>query len=161
MMSIITHAPLEVVALDFLTLSRPTDAYQYVLVATDLFTKYAWAIPTRDQTASTTVKVILKHIIETVGCPEHFHWDQGANFDSALLKELCKYFGCRKSRTTPYHLEGNATCERWNRTLLNMLGTLEIEQRSRWVQHLPELVQAYNNSTHASTGSTPHFLMSG
>ncbi|XP_056239300.1 uncharacterized protein LOC130173829 [Seriola aureovittata] len=42
-----------------------------------------------------------------------------------------------------------------------MLGTLEIEQRSRWVQHLPELVQAYNNATHASTGYTPHFLMYG
>lgn len=57
-MSIITHAPLKVVALDFLTLSRPTDAYQYVLVATDLVTKYAWAIPTWDQPASTTVKAI-------------------------------------------------------------------------------------------------------
>lgn len=159
MMSIIAHAPLEVVALDFLTLSSPTDAYQYVLLATDLFTKYALAIPTRDQMESTTVKAILKHIIQTVLSPECFHSDQGANFDSALLKERCKYYGCRKSRT--YHPEGNATCEHWNQTLLNMLGTLEIEQRSRWVQHLPELVQAYNNSTHASTGYTPHFLMYG
>lgn len=161
MMPIMTHAPLEVVALDFLTLSRPTDTYQYVLVATDLFTKYAWAIPTRDQTASTTAKAILKHIIQTVGCPERFHSDQGANFESALLKELCQYYGCRKSRTTPYHPEGNGTCERWNQTLLNMLGTLEVEQRSRWAQHLPELVQAYNNSIHTSTGYTPHFLMYG
>lgn len=78
-----------------------------------------------------------QHIIQTVGCPEPFHSDQGANFDSALLKELCKYYERRNSWTTPYHPEGNATCERWNQTLLDMLGTLESEQRSRLVQHLP------------------------
>ncbi|XP_049897830.1 uncharacterized protein LOC126388653 [Epinephelus moara] len=46
--------PLEVVGLDFLSLGRPTDTYQNILVATDLFTRFAWAIPTHDQTAQTT-----------------------------------------------------------------------------------------------------------
>lgn len=33
--------PLEVVGLDFLSLGRPTDTYQNILVATDLFTRFA------------------------------------------------------------------------------------------------------------------------
>ena len=155
------HAPLQTVAMDFLTLSRPTDSYQYILVATDVFTKYAWAMPTRDQTATTTAKQLLKHVIQPMGCPEQLHSDQAANFESALLKELCQYYSCRKTRTTAYHPQGNGTCERFNQTLLNMLGTLQEEQQSRWVQYLPELMQAYNNSVHASTGYTPHYLMFG
>ncbi|CAI5693980.1 unnamed protein product [Oreochromis niloticus] len=158
---VFTHAPLQIVAVDFLTLSRPADSYQYILVATDMFTKYAWAIPTRDQTASTTAKMLLKHIIQPIGCPEQLHSDQGTNFESALIKELCQYYNCRKSRTTAYHPQGNGACERFNQTLINMLSTLEEEKRTRWVQYLPELLQAYNNSVHASTGYTPHYLMFG
>ena len=41
-------APMHIVAMDFLTVSRPTDRYQNILVVTDLFTKYAWAIPSPD-----------------------------------------------------------------------------------------------------------------
>uniref|UniRef100_A0AAY5L9X8 Gypsy retrotransposon integrase-like protein 1 n=1 Tax=Esox lucius TaxID=8010 RepID=A0AAY5L9X8_ESOLU len=43
--------PLEIIALDFLSLSRPNDTYQNILVMIDMFTRYAWAVPTRDQTA--------------------------------------------------------------------------------------------------------------
>ncbi len=38
--------PLEVVGLDFLSLGRNTDTHPNILVATDLFTRYAWAVPT-------------------------------------------------------------------------------------------------------------------
>ncbi|XP_016523390.1 uncharacterized protein LOC107835497 [Poecilia formosa] len=61
--------PLEVVALDFLTLGRPTDRYQNILVMTDLFTHYAWAVPTKDQTAQTAVHALWAHVIQTFGCP--------------------------------------------------------------------------------------------
>ena len=44
--SIKTSYPFEVVGLDYLTLGRPTDQYPYVLVITDLFSRYALAIPT-------------------------------------------------------------------------------------------------------------------
>lgn len=50
--------PFEVIELDFLTLGRPNDSYQNILVMTNMFTRYAWAIPTRDQTAKTTARVL-------------------------------------------------------------------------------------------------------
>ena len=53
---VIVSFPLEVIELDFLTLGRPHDLYQNILVMTDMFTRYAWAIPTRDQTARTTAR---------------------------------------------------------------------------------------------------------
>lgn len=133
----------QVVALDFLSLSRPSDTYQNILVMTDMFTRYAWAVPTRDQTAKTTVCAIWSHIIQTFGYPVRFHSDQGPNFDSDLMKQLCDLYGISKSRTTLYHPAGNGRVERMNQTLLNMLRTLEAEKQSRWPECLAELLQAY------------------
>ncbi|XP_051279483.1 uncharacterized protein K02A2.6-like [Dicentrarchus labrax] len=153
--------PLEVVGLDFLSLGRPTDTYQNILVATDLFTRFSWAIPTRDQTAQTTVKALWTHVIQPFGCPARFHSDQGPNFESALMKQFCDTYGITKSRTTPYHPAGNGSAERFNQTLLNMLRSLETSKQSHWADYLPELTHAYNNATHSATGYTPAFLMFG
>uniref|UniRef100_A0A8C7WS27 Gypsy retrotransposon integrase-like protein 1 n=1 Tax=Oryzias sinensis TaxID=183150 RepID=A0A8C7WS27_9TELE len=153
--------PLEVIALDFLSLGRTADEFPYILVATDQFTRFAWAIPTRDQTAQTTVKAIWANIIQNFGCPTRFHSDRGTNFESALMKELCETYGVVKSRTTPYHPAGNGSAERFNQTLLKMLRALEEEKQNFWPQYLAELVHAYNNTVHSATGYTPSFLMFG
>ena len=73
MVPIHPEAPLHMVAMDFLTLGRPVDRYQNILVLTDLFTKYAWAVPTTDQTAVTTARVLWKAVIQPFGCPEVLH----------------------------------------------------------------------------------------
>ena len=153
--------PLEVVAIDFLTLGRPTDTCQNILVATDLFTKYSWAVSTRDQTAQSTVRALWTHVIQPFGCPARFHSDRGANFESALMQQLCNTYGITKSRTTPYHPAGNGGAERFNQTLLNMLRSLDTDKQNRWSEHLPELVHAYNNTVHSATGYAPAFLMFG
>lgn len=153
--------PLEVIGLDFLLLSRPSDVCQNILVATDLFTRFAWAIPTRDQTAETTVKALWAHIVQPFGCPARFHSDQGPNFESAILKQFCDTYGMSKRRTTPYHPVGNGGVERFNQTLLNMLRTLGEAQQNRWPDHLSALVHAYNNKVHGTTGYAPAFLMFG
>lgn len=161
MVPIQAKAPLHIVAMDFLTLGRPADRYQNILVITDLFTKYSWAIPTLDQTANTTATALWRAVFQPFGCPEFLHSDQGPNFESRVIRELCKVYGCTKTHTTTYHPQGNGGCERFNQTLLNLLGTLDQEHQSDWVSALPNLVQAYNNSTHSTTGYAPTYLMFG
>ena len=50
--------------------------------------------------------------------------DQGHNFESDLLKELCDLAQVKKIRTSGYHPQTNGQCECFNATLINMLGTL-------------------------------------
>ena len=149
--------PLELVCMDFLSLEMSAGGYENILVITDHFTRFAQAIPTKNQTARTTAKVLFESFICHYGFPARLHSDQGRNFESAVISELCKIANIDKSRTTPYHPQGNGMAERFNQTLLNMLGTLETKQKQNWKAHIPTLVHAYNSTRHETTGLTTHF----
>jgi transposase InsO family protein len=69
--------------------------------------------------------------------------DQGTNFESKVIKELCQLTGMKKSRTTSYHPMGNGMCERFNRTTLNMLGSLESDQKQNWKAYLGLLLPLF------------------
>ncbi|XP_025108509.1 uncharacterized protein LOC112572821 [Pomacea canaliculata] len=112
-------------------------------------------------TAKTTADALVNNFIVHYGVPKRLHSDQGANFESRIIRELCQIIGCSKSRTTPYHPMGNGMCERFNRTLLDMLGTLEPRQKENWKSHVASLVHAYNCTRHESTGFSPYSLMFG
>ena len=161
MVNIVSTAPMEVVCIDYLSLERSKGGYENILVITDHYTRYAQAIPTRNQTAQTTAKALFENFFLHYGFPARIHSDQGANFESKLIQSLCSLTGMRKTRTTPYHPMGNGMVERFNKTLLNMLGTLEESQKSDWKSYVSTMTHAYNAASHYSTGFSPFFLMFG
>uniref|UniRef100_A0A8C1GXL0 Gypsy retrotransposon integrase-like protein 1 n=1 Tax=Cyprinus carpio TaxID=7962 RepID=A0A8C1GXL0_CYPCA len=149
---ITSSGPLDLVCIDFLSIEPDSKGIANVLVITDHFTRYAQAFPTKDQKAVTVAKVLCEKFFVHYGLPARIHSDQGRDFESRLIKELLGILGIRKSRTTPYHPQGDPQPERFNRTLLSMLGTLDPAKKVKWSQHISQLVHAYNCSKNDATG---------
>jgi len=96
------------------------------------------AIP--DALAPTVARVLNQHVFCYFGLPEQIHLNQGAQFRSQLMGDLCYLWGVTQSRTTPYHPQGNGVVERNNQMLSDAL---------------------FHSTPHTSTGETPNILMLG
>lgn len=158
---ITSKAPLDLVCIDFLQIEPDSKGIGNVLIVTDHFSRYAQAFPTKNQKASTVAKVLWEKYFVHYGLPARIHSDQGRDFESRLIKELLSMLGVRKSRTSPYHPQGDAQPERFNRTLLSMLGTLDTVKKQNWSQHISQLVHAYNCTKNDATGYSSYFIMFG
>lgn len=160
LVNIQTSRPLELVCMDFLSVEPDSNNTKDILVITDHFMKYAVPIPTRNQNAQKVAKCLWDQFLVHYGFPEKLHSDQRPDFESHIIRELCKIAGIRKARTTTYHPRGNPV-ERFSRTLLQMLGTLENNQKAHWKEYVKTLVHAYNCTRNDVTGYSPYELMFG
>ena len=73
MQHLLSFQPLERLAIDFLKLDRGN--IEDVLIMTDSFTKFAVAVPCRDQKASTVAQVLRDHWFLRYGVPMQLHSD--------------------------------------------------------------------------------------
>ena len=125
---LLAFSPLEVVAIDYFKIDKGKGGFEDVLVITDVYSKFTQAVPCKDQKATTVAKVLQEHCFFKFGIPNRIHSDQGRNFEFLIIAELCKLYGIRKSHTTPYHPQGNAQAERFNRTLFGLIKSLSVQE---------------------------------
>lgn len=152
--------PWQMVAVDVLEVPVSYKNNRYILVIQDYFTKWAEAIPMRDQTAARITEELIK-VFSVFGVPDVLHSDQGKNFESTLLKETLQAFGIAKSHTTAYHPQGDGMVERLNRSLLQLLRVFVDKDPADWERYLPLVLYAYRTAAHSSTGVSPFELMHG
>ena len=97
-------APLERVAVDIMgPLPKTDNEDEYLLVVGDYFTKWAEAFPLKNHTAQTVADVMVEEFVARYGLPRSLHSDQGREFESLLVTELCKLLRVKKTRTVPYN----------------------------------------------------------
>ncbi len=157
---IASSGPFYLICIDFPSFEPDSRWIGNVLVVTDHFTRYAQAFTCKDQKALTVAKTLCDKFFIYYGLPSRIHSDQGRDFESGLIKELLRMLGIRKSRTSPYP-QGDPQPERFIRTLLSMLGTLNPAEKGRWSQHINSLVHSYNCTKNEATGYSPYYLLFG
>ena len=153
---------LERIALDVLGPLPLTERQnQYILVATDYFSKWtmAWAMP--DHTAMTIAEKLVLDWFLLFGCPVQIHTDQGRDFQSKLMKELLKLLEIDQTRTVPYRPQSDGQTERFNRTLLSMLTSFVDENQENWDEVLPYVLSAYRATMHETTNCSPNLMFLG
>lgn len=148
--------------MDFLgPMSTSEKGNKYVVVMTDHHTKWVEAIATPDATASCAANAFLEAVVLHHGAPEKVITDRGKHFVADMMEELFKLTSTNHSHTTAYHPQTNGLCERFNRTLADMLSQYVSTNHHDWDQFLPYVLFAYNSSAHETTGYSPFFLLYG
>ena len=87
--------------------------------------------------------------------------DQGRNFESELLKHICKLLKIQKKRTTAYRPQTNGQAERTNRTLLNAIRCFVDKRQDDWDLYLPQITAAIRSAVNRNTGFSANKLMLG
>lgn len=96
---LLASRPSKILAIDF-TVLEPSQNGMEDLVMNGVFSKYTLAVPTRDQRATTVGRVLVVEWFSKFGVPAQIHLDQGRNFESSLIQQLCALYGIEKSLTT-------------------------------------------------------------
>ena len=66
-----------------------------------------------------------------------------------------------KAKNHTYNPQSNGSCERFNQTLIRMLGTLSIHMKKNWSDWVYLVTHAYNTTISQVTGFCPFYLMYG
>lgn len=154
-------APFEKIAIDILEVPVSDKGNKYIVVIGDYFSKWAEAFPVKTHTAQVVAEILIDQFISRFGAPAQLHSDQGPEFESRLISELCRLLNIDKTRTTAYHPQSDGQVERFNRTLLSMLSKYVSENQRDWDVHLQKVMMGYRTSKHESTKFTPAYILFG
>lgn len=157
-----TSWPFEKVSWDIMgPLPVTSRGNRYILIVTDLFTKWVEAFPLKETSAGTLANILVDEVVSRYGVPTSIHSDQGKNICGDVTQALCDILGIRRTRTSAYHPQGNGQVERFNRTIEAILAKLVQEDQENWDNNIATALFAYRSAVHEATGFTPFALNFG
>ena len=110
---------------------------QYYLMVACYFSKWLECFPIPDQKGTTVARKLVYEIVARYGASRELHSDQGTNFGSKVVLEVCRLFWIHKIRTTPYHPRSDGFIERSFRTLGRCLKAACRETKQEWDELVP------------------------
>jgi len=118
--------------------------YRYILALTDSFSKFVALIPLRTIYSHDICEAFEKFWVSVFGPPAQLHTDNGTNFTSKEMQELCDKYNIYKTSTSPYNPRANGMVERLFRTVKDMAYCLFRETGNRWPLSLHKISLALN-----------------
>ena len=109
-----SSSPLDLIAIDLVHLEESSGGYEYILTITDHFSRFVQTYALKNKEAKTVDQPLFFEFMERFGAPTRIMHDQGTEFENKLFHHLERLMGISRSRTTPYHPQGNGQCERMN-----------------------------------------------
>lgn len=141
---------------DLRGISKYNNGYNYILTVIDVFSKKAYARVLKQKTSTDTIKAFKSIFREAECTPKNLQSDKGTEFTGKLVKHLFHTNGINYFTTKNPDVKA-AVVERFNRTLkTRMWRYLTYKNTYKYIDILPNLLKAYNNSKHRSIKMAPN-----
>lgn len=138
---------------DMISISKENNGFKYILTAVDVFSRFGMAIPLKTKTGLEVTEGF-KKLFKEHGTPKYIHTDEGKEFENAIFRNFLLQQESKQFSVKSEYKAG--IVERFNRTLKErMFRYFTHVKNKNWVDILPNLLSAYNNSIHRTIKMTP------
>ncbi|XP_073137179.1 uncharacterized protein [Henckelia pumila] len=163
MYAIIKPWPFRGWAMDLIGKIYPSSSkgHNFIIVATDFFTKWVEAIPLKKVKQKDMVYFIKEHIICWFGIPKSIISDQGTMFVGSEVKDFAADYGIKLHCFSPYYLQDNGQAEASNKVLIKILHKMMEDNPRDWPRLMSETLWAYRTSKRTANGVSPFALAYG
>ena len=151
-----SNSPYDLVAMDLLQFPVTNNGYKYVSVFIDHCSKWACVVPMKDKQSLTVANILEYRILPFLPkLPNRLLTDNGMEFIAEPFQIVLNQFNIKHIRTTPLHPASNGICERFNRSLIQFLRCLVLENSSSWDEELSSSMIIYNHTWHSAINMSP------
>ena len=157
------NSPFQQWGLDFIGEINPHSSChnKWILVATDYFTKWIEAIPTKNANHQVIIMFLNENILTRFGCPNKLVTDNAATFRAEELVEMCESMGIQLVHSTSYYPQGNGLAESSNKSLVMITKKLLEDNKNSWDSKLKFALCADRVTNKKSIGNSLFRLVYG
>ncbi|XP_069506791.1 uncharacterized protein [Ambystoma mexicanum] len=153
--------PFQRIGIDLVGPLEPVSrGYRYLLVIVDYATRYPEAFPLKGTSANQICDQLILYFAR-VGLPTEILTDQGTNFMSAVMRQVCERLQIRRLRTSVYHPQKDGLVERYNQTIKKMMKRVTGPEGKDWDGVIPLILMVLRDTPQSSTGFSPFELLFG
>jgi hypothetical protein len=140
---------------DMSELAHWNKGYTFLLNVIDCFSKYAWSVPIHKKDAPNMLAAFKTLLTQSAPRkPQRLQTDKGTEFLNKSVQDLLRDNGI--SHFTTENATKASMVERFNRTLkTKMWRYFTANKTKRYIDVLPQLMNAYNHSMHRTIGMRP------
>nr|CAE05825.1 OSJNBa0028M15.17 [Oryza sativa Japonica Group] len=135
--------------------------HEFILVATDYFTKWVEAIPLKKVDSGDAIQFVQEHIIYRFGILQTITTDQGSIFVSDEFVQFADSTGIKLLNSSPYYIQANGQAGASNKSLIKLIKRKISDYPRQWHIRLAEALWSYRMACHGSIQVPPYKLVYG
>jgi ribonuclease HI len=157
--NVVSLQPMSHCSVDLAGPLTPTlDGHVYVMVLTDICTKYIIVRPLKTKESTSVARELIK-VFGDYSFPIVLQSDHGSEFENALLQSISANLGIQRNYSTPYAPRGNGIAEASVKITMNTLRKMCRSNAREWSDYLPLVQLSINRYVKSKSQTSPFSLM--
>lgn len=156
------NGPFHTISIDLMgPYTRSRKGKKYILVATDLFSKWVEAYPLNTATSSKIIQLLEQELFSRFGYPKVVISDNGSQFTSKAMQAAFNKWQIIH-HTTAIYAPHQSPVERQNQQIKNKLRVFLLEHNhNQWDENLEKILFSMRNSAHVGLKFSPSQILFG